>query len=188
MTNPEPSNLSDSPQWGSTTKLVVGLTFVAIIAALLVRFQALLGPLILAFMLTYLLHPVVKSLSNATPLSWRMAVNLVFIVLVIVLAFNFTGYLLPWDQLAYWASTVSTSLLGYVPYIGQELSRFIMGGAIIGQGTLRNFYAIHVAALPILMIVTLGYHFWKIRKNGGISQPESEERIQKEKRKGCSFR
>jgi predicted PurR-regulated permease PerM len=91
MTNPEPTNPSDSPQWGSTTKLVVGLTFVAIIAALLVRFQNLLGPLILAFMLTYLLQPVVESISNATPLSWRMAVNLVFIILVIVLVSLFTA-------------------------------------------------------------------------------------------------
>jgi quinol-cytochrome oxidoreductase complex cytochrome b subunit len=103
------------------------------------------------------------------------------VLLMIVLAFNFTGYLLPWDQLAYWASTVSTSLLGYIPYIGQELSKFIMGGAVIGQGTLRNFYAIHVAALPILMIATLGYHFWKIRKNGGISQPEDQRNSRKEK-------
>jgi quinol-cytochrome oxidoreductase complex cytochrome b subunit len=50
-----------------------------------------------------------------------------------------------------------------------------MGGAVLGQGTLRNFYAIHVAALPILMIVTISYHFWKIRKNGGISQSEKDQ-------------
>jgi len=96
-------------------------------------------------------------------------------LLLIVLAFNFTGYLLPWDQLAYWASTVGTSLLGYIPSIGLELSKIIMGGAVLGQGTLRNFYAIHVAALPILMIVTISYHFWKIRKNGGISQSEKDQ-------------
>lgn len=91
MTTPEPTLKPQSPQWGSTTKLVVGLTFVAIIAALLVRFQNLLGPLILTFMLTYLLHPLVESLSNATRLSWRMAVNLVYIVLVIILVSLFTA-------------------------------------------------------------------------------------------------
>ena len=101
-------------------------------------------------------------------LNWFIGI----LLMLLVLAFNFTGYLLPWDQLAYWASTVSTSLLGYIPFIGAELSTFVMGGKIVGQGTLRNFYAIHVAALPILMLSTLGYHFWKIRKNGGISQPE----------------
>jgi len=108
---------------------------------------------------------------NGRTMNWFIGVAL----LLIVLAFNFTGYLLPWDQLAYWASTVSTSLLGYIPYIGSEISKFIMGGAIVGQGTIRNFYAIHVAALPILMIATLSYHFWKIRKNGGISQPNGTE-------------
>jgi predicted PurR-regulated permease PerM len=91
MSDLEPRDSSASPLWGSTTKLVVGLTFVAIIAALLARFQTLLGPLILAFMLTYLLHPVVEGLSNATPLTWRMAVNVIFIVLVIVLILLFTA-------------------------------------------------------------------------------------------------
>ena len=104
-------------------------------------------------------------------MNWFVGVAL----LLIVLAFNFTGTLLPWDQLAYWASTVGTSLLGYIPVIGSELSRFIMGGPVLGQGTLRNFYAIHVAALPILMVGMLSYHFWKIRKNGGISQSEKNK-------------
>jgi len=91
MTNSEPVIPSNSPEWSSTTKLVVGLTFVAIMAALLARFQSLLGPLVLAFMLTYLLHPLVDSLSTSTRLSWRMSVNLVFIVLVIVLIALFTA-------------------------------------------------------------------------------------------------
>ncbi len=104
-------------------------------------------------------------------MNWFIGVAL----LLIVLAFNFTGYLLPWDQLAYWASTVGTSLLGYIPVVGSGLSRFIMGGPVLGQGTLRNFYAIHVAALPVLMVGTVAYHFWKIRKNGGISQSESDQ-------------
>lgn len=92
MTTPEPSTTPpDSPVWGATTKLVVGLTIVAIFAALISRFQSLLGPLVLAFMLTYLLHPLVKSLSNATRMTWRMAVNLIYIILVIVLISLFTA-------------------------------------------------------------------------------------------------
>ncbi|MFC1996546.1 cytochrome b N-terminal domain-containing protein [Chloroflexota bacterium] len=106
-------------------------------------------------------------------MNWFVGVAL----LLIVLAFNFTGYLLPWDQLAYWASTVSTSLLGYIPLIGNELSKFILGGPVLGQGTLRNFYAIHVAALPVVMVILISYHFWKIRKNGGISQPEADKKV-----------
>ena len=91
MTTTEPTTQPESPQWGSSTKLVVGLTFVAIIAALLVKFQNLLGPLILTFMLTYLLQPLVESLSSVKGISWRMAVNMVFIVLVVILGSLFTA-------------------------------------------------------------------------------------------------
>lgn len=94
------------------------------------------------------------------------------VLLLLVVAFNFTGYLLPWDQLAYWAITVGTSLLSYIPLIGTAVSNFLLGGPEVGQGTLRNFYAIHVAVLPATMIVLMSYHFWKVRKDGGISQPE----------------
>ncbi len=95
------------------------------------------------------------------------------ILLLTVLAFNFTGYLLPWDQLAYWAATVSTSLISYIPLVGTAVSNFILGGTEIGQNTLRNFYALHVAVLPVILIAILSYHFWRIRRDGGISQPES---------------
>ncbi len=93
------------------------------------------------------------------------------ILLLLVVAFNFTGYLLPWDQLAYWAITVGTSLLGYVPLVGTAVSNFLLAGPEVGQGALRNFYAIHVAVLPVLLVLLMSYHFWKVRKDGGISQP-----------------
>ncbi|MFL7838981.1 MAG: cytochrome b N-terminal domain-containing protein [Candidatus Promineifilaceae bacterium] len=96
------------------------------------------------------------------------------ILLLMVVAFNFTGYLLPWDQLAYWAITVGTSLLGYIPLIGDSISNLLLAGPEVGQGALRNFYAIHVAVLPALLIVMMSYHFWKVRKDGGISQPLPE--------------
>ncbi len=99
--------------------------------------------------------------------NWVIGIGL----LLIVLAFNFTGYLLPWDQLAYWAVTVSTSLLGYLPAVGDYLTRFILAGPEVGQPALRNFYAVHVAVLPFLLAAMMSYHFWKIRKNGGISHP-----------------
>lgn len=94
------------------------------------------------------------------------------VLLLLVVAFNFTGYLLPWDQIAYWAVTVGTSLLGYVPVVGAGLSDFLLAGPEVGQGTLRNFYAIHVAVLPATLVLLMSYHFWKVRKDGGISQPE----------------
>ena len=94
------------------------------------------------------------------------------LLFILVLAFNFTGYLLPWDQLAYWAITVSTSLISYVPIIGPELGRLLLADAQVGQGALSNFYAAHVAVLPVVTFGFLAYHFWKVRKDGGITQPE----------------
>ncbi|HSJ55241.1 MAG TPA: cytochrome b N-terminal domain-containing protein [Anaerolineae bacterium] len=96
------------------------------------------------------------------------------LLLLLVLIFNFTGYLLPWDQLAYWAITVSSSLIAYVPLVGQGLSRLVLAGPEVGQGALSNFYALHVAVLPALAAATLGYHFWRVRKDGGISRPATE--------------
>ncbi len=93
------------------------------------------------------------------------------LLMVLVVAFNFTGYLLPWDQLAYWAITVSTSLLQYIPEAGTAASNFLLAGPEVGQAALSNFYAIHVAVLPVLLILTMVYHFWKVRKNGGLTQP-----------------
>ena len=104
-------------------------------------------------------------------MNWFIGVAL----LLAVLASNFTGYLLPWDQLAYWAITVSTSLLAYIPQVGAEIGRFVLAGPEVGQGALSNFYALHVVVLPMFMVSVMGYHFWKIRKNGGISQPQREE-------------
>ncbi len=103
------------------------------------------------------------------------------VLLLIVVAFNFTGYLLPWDQLAYWAITVGTSLLSYVPLVGTAVANFLLGGPEVGQAALRNFYAIHVAVLPALLVIMMSYHFWKVRKDGGISQPPPEpgERIER---------
>ena len=83
MTSPESS--SQSPPWGANIKLILGLTFVAIVAAFMIRFRNIIPPLLLTFVLTYLLHPLAVRLNKATHLSWRMSVNLIFLVLVILL-------------------------------------------------------------------------------------------------------
>lgn len=103
--------------------------------------------------------------------NWLLGIAL----MLLVLFFNFTGYLLPWDQLSYWAMTVSTTMLGYIPYVGETIRFWVLAGPEVGQGTLSNFYAVHVAMLPLLMALGLGYHFWRVRKDGGISQPVSRE-------------
>ncbi len=83
MNNPvEP--VSPSPKWGPLTKLAVGMTFVAILAAMLVRFRAIVGPLIMAFVLSYLLFPVASGFRSFSKLSWRASVNLIYLVVVII--------------------------------------------------------------------------------------------------------
>lgn len=93
----------------------------------------------------------------------------------IVLAANFTGYLLPWDQLAYWAVTVSTGMLEYVPLIGNELRGMIRGGDEIGPDTLRIFYAIHTALVPVTLAMLMAFHFWRVRKAGGLVIPREPD-------------
>jgi quinol-cytochrome oxidoreductase complex cytochrome b subunit len=87
---------------------------------------------------------------------------------LLVLFANFTGYLMPWDQLAYWAVTIFTSMLSYIPLVGEDLMALLRGGEEVGASTLSTFYAIHVGILPTLLLFLLVYHFWLIRKAGGL--------------------
>ncbi len=92
-------------------------------------------------------------------------------VLFFVLFSGFTGYLLPWDQKAYWAITICSEMLGQVPGIGPPLQQAILGGAEIGSATVINFYAMHVAITPMALFALLSWHFWKIRVAGGVVLP-----------------
>lgn len=92
------------------------------------------------------------------------------VLLWIVLAFGFTGYLLPWDQKAYWATEVGTSMMGTVPVVGQSLLKIVRGGEDLSVLTLIRFYALHVIFLPILAAGLLIGHFFMIRRRG-ISTP-----------------
>jgi quinol-cytochrome oxidoreductase complex cytochrome b subunit len=92
-----------------------------------------------------------------------------------VLAANFTGYLLPWDQLAYWAVTICTGMLGYVPWIGGWLQEVARGGPEIGASTLVVFYTFHTTLLPVALVVTMSFHFWRVRKAGGVVDPRPVE-------------
>jgi quinol-cytochrome oxidoreductase complex cytochrome b subunit len=93
------------------------------------------------------------------------------ILLVLTLLLSFTGYLLPWDQLAYWAVAVGTSMGGFTPVLGQQVSFLLLGGVEIGPDTLIRWYVLHVLLLPFVLTIFLAVHFWRIRKDGGISGP-----------------
>jgi quinol-cytochrome oxidoreductase complex cytochrome b subunit len=95
------------------------------------------------------------------------------LLLLVTLFLSFTGYLLPWDQLAFWAITVGTSIAGYAPLVGQEIKFLLLGDATVGQEALLRFYVLHVAVLPIVIVLLMAIHFWRIRKDGGLSRPET---------------
>jgi quinol-cytochrome oxidoreductase complex cytochrome b subunit len=93
--------------------------------------------------------------------NWVMGVGL----LLLIVGANFTGYLLPWDQLAYWAVTVGTSLLDYLPVIGEPLTRLLLGGSEVGAATLTNFYGMHIALIPLGIFALVSFHIWRVRKD-----------------------
>jgi quinol-cytochrome oxidoreductase complex cytochrome b subunit len=102
-------------------------------------------------------------------LNWVVGLSL----LILVLASNLTGYLLPWDQLAYWATIICVSMLEYIPVIGGRLQQILLGGPRIGQATLRSFFAMHTAVFPALIVMLMAFHFWRVRKAGGLVIPRS---------------
>jgi quinol-cytochrome oxidoreductase complex cytochrome b subunit len=93
------------------------------------------------------------------------------VLLVLTLGLSYTGYLLPWDQLAYWGITVGTTVASYTPLIGDKVRFFMLGGDEVGQPALLRFYAMHCVVLPLLGGAFMAIHFWRIRKDGGISDP-----------------
>jgi quinol-cytochrome oxidoreductase complex cytochrome b subunit len=99
--------------------------------------------------------------------NWAIGVILLFCTLWL----SFTGYLLPWDQIAFWAITVGSQMATYAPLISKESSFILLGGVEVGQGTLIRFYVMHVIAFPLITAILMVVHFWRIRKDGGISGP-----------------
>ena len=92
-------------------------------------------------------------------------------LLLLTLGLSFTGYLLPWDQLAYWAITVGTNIGSYAPIVGGQVREILLGGHTVGEAALLRFYVLHVAILPSAIILLTIVHFWRIRKDGGLSRP-----------------
>ena len=93
------------------------------------------------------------------------------ILLLLTLLLSFSGYLLPWDQLALWAVTVGTNMAGFVPVIGNQVKFALLAGAEVSAATLLRFYVLHVLAFPFVIVIFMAVHFWRVRKDGGISGP-----------------
>ena len=91
---------------------------------------------------------------------------------IVTLLLSFTGYLLPWDQLAYWAITVGTNIASSIPLIGDTIRELLLGGRTIEQSTLIRFYVLHVFFLPAALAVMFAYHMWRVRKDGGLARAD----------------
>jgi len=105
--------------------------------------------------------------------NWVIGVFLFLLTLLL----SYTGYLLPWDQLAYWAVSVGTNMVETTPYLGENIKYLLLGGNEVGENTLIRFYVLHVFVLPMIMAVIIGLHFWRVRKDGGIAPLKLKERI-----------
>lgn len=124
------------------------------------------------------------SYSGGRSTNWVIGVAM----LVVVLLISFSGYLLPWDQLAFWAVTIGsniaasfhelTDVLGITAFldIGGFLKKLLIGDVSVSQPALSRFFALHVVFLPVTLIILTAVHLWRIRKDGGLSRPEKVEK------------
>ncbi|MFQ5852719.1 MAG: cytochrome bc complex cytochrome b subunit [Candidatus Binatia bacterium] len=114
---------------------------------------------------------LLKAYRPPREVTWLSGIGL----LGISLAFGFTGYLLPWNELSYFATTVGTEIAGVLPLVGPFLLELLRGGAAVTGATLTRFYGVHVAVLPVLSILLLGLHLFLVQKHG-MSVPLAVER------------
>ncbi len=133
------------------------------------------------------------SYSGTRAFNWAIGM----VLLVLTLGLSFTGYLLPWDQLAYWAITIGSNiaesprevtdvLFGPGNFdIGGLQKSLLLGASTVGQEALTRFYVLHVIVLPAALIVLCGVHFWRIRKDGGLNRPDDVDRRLGEERRGA---
>jgi quinol-cytochrome oxidoreductase complex cytochrome b subunit len=102
---------------------------------------------------------------------WNWVIGVVMLLLTLFL--SFTGYLLPWDQLAFWAVTVGTNIASAVPGVGPRMRELMIGGRAIEQATLIRFYVLHIIVLPGALGALVAYHMWRIRKDGGLAKADA---------------
>ena len=111
-----------------------------------------------------------QAIFNKRAENWIYGLIMMFMVVIS----SFTGYLLPWDQLAYWAVTVITQIIEYIPWIGHPIADMVRGSDIVDGNTLLNFYSLHTGIIPLIFIFLMSMHFWLVRKAGGVTLPKQE--------------
>ncbi len=98
------------------------------------------------------------------------------ILLLVTLFLSYTGYLLPWDQLAFWAITVGTNIISSMPVVGSRVRFLLLGGNLGGENALLRFYVLHCVILPLVAVWFIAVHFWRVQKDGGLTVKDTDER------------
>jgi len=114
---------------------------------------------------------VTASYKYPRELTWLIGVGL----LVLTLGMGFTGYLLPWNQQAYWATTVGTSIAGTVPFLGDFILKALRGGQALSALTLSRFFSAHIWMLPAMLALLIGVHLYLIIKHGESAFPDKDD-------------
>jgi quinol-cytochrome oxidoreductase complex cytochrome b subunit len=140
------------------------------------------GEAMIIFVLLHMARVVyTNSYKRGREFNWVIGV----ILLIVTFVINLTGYMLPWDQLSYWALVIVsniaaapkelTDIFGITQYfdIGGATKEVLLGGTEPGQDSLTRVYLLHIILLPLAICVALGVHFWRIRKDGGLSKPDA---------------
>jgi quinol-cytochrome oxidoreductase complex cytochrome b subunit len=105
--------------------------------------------------------------------NWVIGVMLLLVTILL----SYTGYLLPWDQLAFWGVTVGTNMADAVPAVGPHIKFLLLGGTAVNENALLRFYVLHCVVLPLFLVILVSVHIWRVRKDGGIylGSPGGEE-------------
>ncbi len=102
--------------------------------------------------------------------NWVVGIGLLLVTLLL----SYTGYLLPWDQLAFWGVSVGTNMAKEAPLIGEQMRFLLLGGHVVSENALLRFYVLHCVMLPVALLLLLSVHIWRVRKDGGVQGPWEE--------------
>lgn len=105
--------------------------------------------------------------SYKPPKEFNWVIGVMLFVMTVLL--SYTGYLLPWDQLSFWGISVGTNMVRALPFgLGDKVSYLLLGGNMVGENALVRFYVLHCFIIPVVVMIFMGIHFWRVRKDGGV--------------------
>ncbi len=104
-------------------------------------------------------------------LNWVVGVCLLLLTVLL----SYTGYLLPWDQLSYWGTTVGSNIMSSIPVVGNKMRFILLGGHGVNANALLRFYVLHAVILPLAVILLIAVHLWRLHKDGGMHAATGEK-------------